>query len=102
MTLIPDNRNDTIMARCPKCGSELSSIEHVTATQYDCGSFYNRSGRFIQSRTCAITQRSNDVPDVESFLRNHHAIDNNGMVNFHWTYINILIKNYIELITKKD
>ena len=111
MTFIADDMCDTFGASvekkqtpkvCPKCGAELSSLEHVTVTQYDCGSFYNRNGRFIQSRTCVISQRSCDIPDVESFLRNYHAIDDNGMVNFHWTYIKILFDNYIDLIIKKD
>ena len=111
---------------CHICGSQKTDDNKTTS--YHCGSYYNAKGRFIKSHQCnkigrayindcnkqifdknisdakkiMIENVKNNMPDIKAFLDINGAISNQGMVNYHWTYIKLLIEAYVEiLITEK-
>jgi hypothetical protein len=119
------NAERILAMKCPSCGEKRKSD---TTVVFDCGSYYNAKGRFIKSYQCGKVgkeQQDNyvkqmfdknisdankimkdnvktNLPDIKAFLDANKAINPNGMVNFHWTYIKLLIESYVEnLITEK-
>jgi hypothetical protein len=111
--------------KCPSCGE---SRKQSTTVVFDCGSYYNAKGRFIKSYQCGKVGKAQQedcdkrifdknisdaqqimrdnvrisLPDIKAFLDQNKAINEQGMVNFHWTYIKLLIESYVEnLITDK-
>lgn len=109
----------------PSCGAKIKSDKTVV---FDCCSYYNAKGRFIKSYQCGKTGKAQredyskqmfdkditdarqimkanvktNLPDIKAFLDANKAINPQGMVSFHWTYIKLLIESYVDnLITDK-